>query len=170
MFLRSAATPITLASFLTLAVTGLCLLGGWHRGLVDPVHEAAGVVFVLGGLLHIWVNGRATLAHLRRPAVLAITSVGAAAAVLAVMPIGETGGNPKAVLMKTARVWLGADLDQIAAITHQDREQLARTLGDHGFTLPSRDASLAGIAAASHRNPMEALGILFGSLPSGPRP
>lgn len=75
MAIRTLATPMTIASFITTCTTGTLMLFGFHGGLIGTVHEVASMIFVLSSVLHIFVHFKSTLLHLKRPVGAALALV-----------------------------------------------------------------------------------------------
>ncbi|BDU74068.1 DUF4405 domain-containing protein [Mesoterricola silvestris] len=156
MSLKSFATPLTIASFITSAATGLLMFFGVKAGLVVPVHEWVSILFVAGGILHVVANGRATLAHLRRPVGATLACVCTVVAVAAVLP-SRGGANPHHVLRQSMDALLDTDIQGVAALTKRPEREVKEGLARAGFTAPDGAASLRAIAKASGRPPLELL-------------
>lgn len=162
MKLRALATPLTLAASIPLCVTGLCLLLGWRGGLVDPVHEVSSLLFLAGLALHVAVNGRATLAHLKRPlgrwlcaglALLTLLTLGS-------MGHGE-GSNPHAQARRAMELMLDADLPTLARLTRRPEADLQQALAREGVGRVAPGASLRTLAQANGRDPRHLLGAVL---------
>jgi uncharacterized membrane protein len=165
MTIRSFATPITIASFLTVAVTGLLMLFGVHGGMMGLAHEISSVIFVLGSILHIVVNLRPTLAHLKRP-------VGATLAVLfllftavAMAPLEHNKVDHRQAFMRSSELLLGLTPQELGSVTHQDKAAILQDLAKAGFKVEDENATLKAIAASNHREAFEALGAAMASVP-----
>lgn len=66
--IRTIATPLTTASFLTVAVTGLFMLFHLSAGLIRPLHEIASLL-VIGSILHIILHWGALVQLLKNQAI-----------------------------------------------------------------------------------------------------
>ena len=92
--LRQCATPLSLVSFLAVAVTGILMLLGVRGGSLGDVHEWLGVIFVAALVLHLVRNWRGVLAMLsaqRNKIIIGATGVIAAAFILISLPFGSGG-------------------------------------------------------------------------------
>lgn len=83
MGLRAWATPLTIASFAIMAVTGLLMFLRLDMGAHKPLHEWAGLVFVAAVTLHLALNWRPFRLHLRRTLPRALIALALAALVIA---------------------------------------------------------------------------------------
>lgn len=159
MKLRSIASPLTIASFIVVATTGLCLFFGYRGGLVDPIHEIASLLFVLGCVLHIVVNWKPVVLHIKRPLGAILTGVFLLITVIAVVPHDDAagGGNP---VRKSVALLLDADLSVLAALTKKSEAVLQERLKRLEISA-APGVSLRQMASASHKNPMAALSVLL---------
>ncbi|NTV73884.1 MAG: DUF4405 domain-containing protein [Holophaga sp.] len=164
MNIRTFATPLTIASFITICITGLAMLFGYHQGLISKVHEIVSVVFVLSSMLHVQLNWKSTLAHLRRPLGAALAVLCLALAAVSAVPFGQ-GGNPKGGLFKAAGVLLNLNLQELATLTRQPKDRIEASLRDAGFPVQAEGASLKAIALANHKQPLEAVSATLAGLP-----
>lgn len=95
MSLRSWATPLTVGSFLLIAVTGVLMFFHLETGLSKVAHEWLGWVLVVAVGAHVWLNWRAFNIYFKRPVALSIMAGAAALLVAAlVVPTGDTGAVP----------------------------------------------------------------------------
>ncbi len=94
MKLRSIASPLTIAAFISVAVTGLLMFFGYHGSLIRLVHEWASLIFVVGAVLHIACNWKPMLAYCKRPVGAVLLVIFLVATLVAIFPNGEFGwGN-----------------------------------------------------------------------------
>lgn len=163
MSLRIYATPLTIGSFLAVSVTGICMLLGYRNGLVDPLHEVSSILFLVGSVLHIILNKRPTLAHLKRPLGAMLLAGFAIVSALALIPMGHRGNDPGTLLRQMSEVVLDAHLHDVAALTGQPEPELMSRLAAAGFGTVQPAASLREIADANHKHPFDVLGAVLPS-------
>ncbi|HPQ71474.1 MAG TPA: DUF4405 domain-containing protein [bacterium] len=158
--MRSIASPLTIASFLGVAVTGLCLFFGVHSGFLKQAHEILSLIFVLGSVLHIAVNWKATVTHLRRPLGVVMAVLVVIVTVVAFVPHGDEGrgGNP---VRKSVALMMDSDLTVVAALTNKTEPELRELLRLNGIEIAQADGTVRQIAAASNQNPMKVLSVLL---------
>lgn len=155
--LRPWATPLTIGAFVLMAVTGLLMFFHVQIGLVKLAHEWLSLVMVSAVGLHIVINWRAFKRYFSQKAAIAIISLFALLTVTA-MAIPQAGGLSGGADRQAVNLLLDLPLNTLATITHGNTDTLQAKLTQQGFTVTDPNASLRQIAAASQRNPMEALG------------
>jgi len=116
--LRKYATPLSLASFIGVGLTGLSMFFGVRGGTLRNVHEWLGAIFVAAPAPHLARNWRGVTAMLKTPPGMAIAGgLGAATVllILAAVPFAGTGlhgghhghgpwrGSRRAAFRRTAR-------------------------------------------------------------------
>ena len=161
--LRSIATPLTIASFVGVAVTGVSLLLGVRGGLVTPVHEISSIFFVIGSVLHIVVNSKATLSHLRPLRGKLLLLPFALLAFIALLPIGSSGGKgPMIAVGRSATSLLqNATLGEIAQLSHRPSAELLVALRQGGLSVNDTNATVSAIASANQQEPLAVLNMLL---------
>jgi uncharacterized membrane protein (UPF0136 family) len=165
MKLRTIATPLTIGSFILVCATGLCLLFGFRGGLVDPLHELSSIVLVIGVALHVVVNWKATLAHLRRPWGLGLAGVFATLSIVAVLSLGYDGRDGKAreIARGSMELLLDSDLREIASVTHRSESELVGILSKEGYSRFEANPTLRDLSRANGKEAMQALALLLRS-------
>lgn len=159
MNVRTFASPLMIAAFLAVAVTGILMLLGYREGLVTPVHEWSSLIFVLGAVLHIAIHWKPTLAHVKRPLGAALLALFLLITMIAVIPQGQgSGGNPG---HKSIGLMLDADLATLARLTKTSEQVLLMRLNANGFSAPTPTSTVRQIAASAQRNPMKVLNVLL---------
>lgn len=89
---KAALSPFVAVAFLVLSATGILLFFHLPSGPVKVLHEWFGWLFVIGGTLHVLLNGRPLLAYLRQR--VGLISVGCALVfVVALFAAGSHGPN-----------------------------------------------------------------------------
>ena len=83
------------------------------------------------------------MAHLKRPlgAVLAVMFI--LVSIVAVLPTGGKGNNPRRGLMQAGEVVLGLNLQELAAISHQSQDSIRNNLTRSGFVILDEHAKVA---------------------------
>jgi len=163
--LRTFATPLTIASFITLGTTGILMLLGSHGAAINSAHEISSIVFGAGSVLHIAVNFKPTLAHLRRPLGAALALIFVAITVYALVHSGDRKGNPRKAFMQASEVLLNLTPGQIASASNVPQGQVIKGLNDAGFQVADPHATLRSIALASHREPFDAIASATRDIP-----
>ena len=164
--LRSLATPLTIGSFITLGVTGLCMLAGYRQGLIDPLHELSSIVFVAASVLHIIVNWKPVRTHLRRPLGAVLAACFVVATAFALIPTtSHRGSDPRRVFSQAADALLDSDLQGLAKVTQRPEPELVQDLVRAGFSTVDPSANLRAIARANQKSTLE---ILAAVLPEKP--
>ena len=91
--LRKFATPLTIGASLLLGVTGILLFFRANTGLNKLAHEWVGPAFVAIVALHVAVNWRPFVAHLKCPLGQAAAVLFAALLALSFLPLGGGQGQ-----------------------------------------------------------------------------
>ncbi|MDY0002786.1 MAG: DUF4405 domain-containing protein [Polyangia bacterium] len=166
--LRSWVTPITIGSFLLLAVTGLLLFFKMRGGLIVVAHEWLSPIFVVGAGLHIWLNWGAVRANLSRARGIIIVGLFAALLLFSITPGKEIAerarehdwkhGHVQEVIgRKAAGVLLQARISTVAELTGRSPQHLRDSLALHGVRVTSDDMTLADAARQSKVSPVRVL-------------
>lgn len=154
MTLRSWATPLTVAAFLLISVTGILLFFHLETGLSKAAHEWLGWFLVVGVAAHLWLNWRAFTTYFKRPAAMAIMGAGGLALVASLLvPAGEGGAVPvRQVLGSLTK----APIATLAVLAGKDEASLLASLtADH----PDATAEQS-LTDLSDGNPEAAIGLL----------
>ncbi len=160
MKIRSIATPLTIAAFLGLASTGICMLLEIRGGLVNPIHELSSIAFLIGSALHIIVHREAIKRHLKTKIGISLTIIFAviASASLAsvVAPIGEKDGKEVVFHMI-----LEAKISDLAVIAKQNPDEILQRLSAMNLKGVSKDATLLSISKENNESPFEIMEEAF---------
>lgn len=160
MTLRTIATPLTIGSFIVVCLTGLFMLFG-IRGLTGPVHEVTSILFVVGSILHIVINWKPTLNHLKKPLGATLAIAFTLISVASVIPMGGKRQNPKQVLGQAGEVILDQNLQGAAVITKQSEQELMGKLIQAGFKAVDSKATLREIAKANGQTSLVTLAAIL---------
>ena len=135
---RTWATPLTMGSFLLIAVTGILMFFEWERGLMTVVHQWFSWLLVAGAVGHIAVNIRPLKNHLKsywgKASVLAFAAI----LVLSVSSWGTITGPQ--IKRPIEQALVAAPLSALAGLTGTSPEALLQRLATRG------------IAAAGHQS------------------
>ncbi|HOX51616.1 MAG TPA: DUF4405 domain-containing protein, partial [Fibrobacteria bacterium] len=133
---RTIATPLTIAAFLAVGITGLCMLLDLKGGYVKGLHELAGILMVLASVLHVWVNRVLLVKHLKSwvGAVLAVAAL--VLVIVAVVGPGKSAsvdrGGMSRRLVETA---MGAELKRVAILAGKTPSQAVTQLRGKGLVV-----------------------------------
>jgi len=165
---RKWVTPLTAGSFLLMGITGIFMFFNIRPGLVSPLHEWLGILFVASVLLHLWLNWKPMKAHWHRPLGKALVLLFAVLTALAfVIPSFEHEGPDGPLTGRTIHVVLPAllkapvgQLAGVAGITPAEAHQRLQAIGlkDTSDTTP-----LSKMAQAGGISPDKALLAIFAS-------
>ncbi|HPY40679.1 MAG TPA: DUF4405 domain-containing protein [Thiolinea sp.] len=155
--LRPWATPLTIGTFLLMAVTGLLMYFHVQIGLVKTAHEWLSIFMVGAVSLHLVVNWRVFKRYFSQKVALAIIGLFAVLTVTA-MALPQQGGERGGADRQAANLLLNLPLTKLAEISNKSADNIQTNLTQQGFTITDPNATLRQIAEASKRNPMEALG------------
>ncbi len=86
---RAWASPLTAITFLAVAGTGIYLLADERAGPIRHLHEMAGILFVVAGVIHLIINWRAMLARFRSRVALAALAGAVALSLLLLLTPGQ---------------------------------------------------------------------------------
>lgn len=156
---RGWATPVTIGAFFLLAVTGGLMFFHLDRGLNKLAHEWLGWLLVAGVAAHAAVNWVPFKRYFTRPLGGAIIGV---LVLLTALSFWQPAGARKAPPARQAsQALLAAPLDLVAPVLRLDEAALRARLARQGFTVPDGRPTLAEVARASAREPLQALGAAF---------
>lgn len=164
---RVWVTPLTIGSFLLVAITGLLMLVKVRGGLITPAHEWLSLIFLAAGILHLIVNWGATVACLKRTSGWLI--VGAFVILIGLVtaplgfddPHGSHGGDPT---RQVTTLLLEAPCSTLAPLAGLRPDELRTRLAAQGITVADDGVPLAVAAEQSHVPPRAALAALLSAL------
>jgi hypothetical protein len=142
---RDWITPITMAAFGVLAVTGVSMFFHVNTPLGEGVHEWLSWLLVAAVVGHVAVNWMGLRRHLAGWRARAALGIGAVVLTVTFVPLGQGGGKPPFAAPMQALA--DAPLPLLAQVAKTTPEQLRERLRSAGLT-PTSDAdtvhSLAG--------------------------
>lgn len=156
MKIRTIATPLTTASFLTVAVTGLFMLFHLSAGLIRPLHEIASLLFVIGSILHIILHWGALVQLLKKPGNLFLIILFSAITLFAIF---VPTGNHYPPFHESFSALMQADITTVAKLTGQTSESITQKLTAQGYTIPNPNATINEIAQQNNKETAEVLNI-----------
>ena len=143
--LRSWATPLTIAAFLIMGVTGVLMFFHLETTLGKVIHEWAGWLLVIGVGAHLILNWRAFSTYFRRPLPATIMGVGALMLALTFLPVGpsQDSGDISRIAVSALS---GGQIETLAALAGSDTATVLAELGAAGIEAQAADtpASLSG--------------------------
>jgi hypothetical protein len=127
---RVWATPLTIAAFILMAVTGVLMFFGWRRGLTSEVHEWFSWLFLAGAFGHIFANIRPFTSHLKSR--WGRISIAATVVLLTVCILPFHGPHQlRGVVQQSVR---DAPLSTLASLANVAPEDLQNRLKAHGIS------------------------------------
>ena len=158
MTFRESATPLTIGSFLLIAVTGVLMFFHLDSGLNKLAHEWLGWAMIAAVGLHAIVHVKSFQRYFKRPAALAL--IGAFVVLLAASFISPGGKADKPPHVLAAQAVLDAPLENVAILAHKDTQKLLGQLQAEGFAA-NIGRSLRDASGNDRGRQMKALGIAF---------
>lgn len=155
--LRKWATPLTVASFLIMGVTGTLMFFHLETTLGKVVHEWASWAMLVGVGAHLVLNWRPFASYLKRPLAAGIMAVGAGLVALTFLPIGPEGGNPTMAVM---RAMGQADVETVIALSGQELDAGLAALKAAGFEATG-DQPLQVLTGGDRGAQFEVINALF---------
>ncbi len=130
--LRRYATPITIGSFLLMAVTGVLMFFHLNSGLNKLAHEWTGMVMIAAVFLHVALNWRAFMLYFKRPLALVLMAGFAGALSLSFFNLGakQGGGRPD---LAAVRLLAQAPVEVLAPVLGTDTNGLIKALEARGY-------------------------------------
>ena len=155
--LRRWATPLTIASFLIMGVTGTLMFFHLETTLGKVVHEWAGWAMLVGVGAHLALNWRPFTTYLKRPLAMGIMGVGTALLVMTFLPLGPEGGNP---MMAVVQAVEQADMETVIALSGQELDAGLTALKEAGFEVEAGQ-SIRDLAEGDRGVQMQMIQTLF---------
>lgn len=155
---RQWSTPLTIGSFVLMAVTGVLMFFHVDSGLNAGAHEWCAWLFMIGVAGHVTANFRPFKHHVK-------SGLGRASVALFMLLLGASffawGVHTGAQLLAAIRADLiGAPLSTLALIRHTTPEQLQRSLQAHGISA-SKEQTVRQIAGPGGGQQLHVLELVF---------
>lgn len=158
MTYREWATPLTIGSFLLIAVTGVLMFFHLDSGLNKLAHEWLGWAMLAAVGLHIAMHFKSFKRYFTYSASLVI--IGTFIMLLAVSFIAPPGKPGKPPHVMAVQAMLDAPLEKVAAVAGKDTPTVLAQLRAAGFTAEA-DLSLRHASGPERAKQMQALGLIF---------
>ena len=159
LILRRWATPLVIAAFLVSAVTGLLLFFHLETGLNKPAHEWIGLIFVAGGIFHVFANWPLFTGYFKKVMPAVVIAIGGVILVASFFA-GGTEGGPSGVRAMIAALG-NARLSIVAELAGVTPDALAAEVTALGYAVPNADATVADIAGSDGEARMRVLEAAF---------
>lgn len=163
MNIRAIATPLTIGSFILMAVTGVLMFFHKDMGLNKAAHEWLSWAFLASVALHLFGNMTAFTRYFKSP--LALGLIGIFIAILAgsFFIEGKKGGSPVRGMITKVQ---SAPIEALSPLTGQSPDEMVVALNANGFVVENAKQSIKDIANGDKEKSEAALGVLFAN--SGP--
>jgi len=157
---RSSITPVTTASFVIVALTGILMLVDVKSATIKELHEMVSILFVVAAGVHLAVNWSCFASYLRKPLTIVLAVVVAVLVVL--MFTGSGGGSHggRSPMEIFARIE-AASLAQAAPVLGISVEESVALLKAKGLQVSNESQSIAEIARNSDKPAMEVISSLL---------
>lgn len=168
MNVRSFATPLTIAAFLSVGITGLCMLLDYKGGFVENLHELSGILMLTASVLHLWVNKAMLLKHVQSKVGAALAILSLVVLIIALLPLGgkssEGKGTASRRLMEVAT---RADLKGVAILAHKSPSVAVTELRAKGLVVESENLTIEELARRNKRSTSEVLSLVLPAATEG---
>lgn len=166
--LRKFATPLTIASFTIVGVTGVLWYFHQVTGVAKWMHEVIGLAMVVIVALHVILNWRAFQTYFKRPLALVIVALGLVLTMGAyVWPDDQAarGGPPN---MAAVGPFADETLATLAPIYNTTVEDLMARLEAAGITRATAQSTIEDLVGRTGRAQMDAFSAMAGNMSRGP--
>ncbi|MEZ5676100.1 MAG: DUF4405 domain-containing protein [Thalassovita sp.] len=117
--LRKYATPLTIGSFILMAVTGTLMFFHLNTTFNKVAHEYLGIVMIAAVVLHLVLNWRAFTTYFKRPLAMGIMGIFILALGLSFIPSSQKGGRPE---FGAVRMVISAPVSTLAPMLGTDTQ------------------------------------------------
>ena len=129
--LREWATPLTVGSFVIMAVTGILMFYHTSTGTQRFLHEWVGWVMVFAVALHLIPNWRPFLGHLKRPVAQGILAVSAVVVAVSFLPLVNTSSPMRLIAQSMG----DARIETVIELSGRELDEGLIVLEQAGFTV-----------------------------------
>jgi len=157
MNLREWATPITIGSFLLIAVTGVLMFFHLNIGLNKPAHEWLSWALLIGVGLHAWANWGAFKRYFQKRQAQVLIGVFLLVLGFSFLPLGTGGGRQG--FNRATDALLDAPISLVAQVAGKSPQAVVNQLGQAGITVTTEQSLRQG--AANREQQMQALSLVF---------
>jgi len=156
--LRTWSTPLTIGSFILMAVSGVLMFFDVVPGYVSFAHEWFSWLFLVGAGGHIAVNFRAMAKHLKSNRGRASVAIFALALVVSMFSFGHITAPQLKWPISNALV--EAPLSALAGVTRTDSGELVSRLAKHGIRA-TPEQNVKNLAEKHDVDEFHILGLVF---------
>jgi hypothetical protein len=158
-FLRNYATPLSMAAFLGVGVSGVMLFLGVRNHSLSEIHEWIGVLFVVAGIMHFIRNWQGIKAMLLKTQGKIFTGLGVIAVVAMLFASfggdggrhgGGPGGGHYGPMGTTVSRLAQAPISKLAPALGLTSEEAIARLRKSGVAVAGPGQSLNEISASQH--------------------
>jgi hypothetical protein len=156
--MKSWAGPLTIGSFLVVAVTGVLMLCHATTSSIKHMHEVISLVFLVGAVAHIAVNWKTFLAYFRKPGSVAVIAIFLILGAVSLFPHGsQSGRDPRRGMLSALEQ---SSLNLIAQVVKSDLQSVKTALEANGIPIRDGEQTLLEIASESKKSSMEIMAIV----------
>lgn len=163
--LRKYATPLSMAAFLVLGVTGVLMFLHIRNHQMGELHEWFGIAFVVIVLLHLIRNIKSLGMLIRQKrtwiVVVLIAGGGLAAVGASFATAGDSLGNPRAAQAEAIARLSDAPIATMAPALGLTSDEVIARLAHNGAPGATPDMSLNQVAKTAHTPPQSIYLLLF---------
>ncbi len=158
-YLRKWATPLTMATFLITAITGIVLF--FHAGgqLAHVAHEWVGWAVSVVFMFHMALNWRAFTTYFKRPLAMSIMVIGVAVTIWTSWPQSTDTTMPSTRAMFGAMQ--NAPITTVAELAGQTPDELIAGLKAAGFEGAGPNETISKLSGGDRGLAFKALGLAF---------
>jgi hypothetical protein len=157
--LRDWATPITTGAFVLSAVTGIMLFFKLEFHLIKHMHEWLSWFLVIGTILHLIANGRASMRYLSKPTGKFILILFLLLTCASFLPIDVKHGEHPS--KKISEAIIQSPLSEVAQIADHPLNEAINILKSKGIQAANQEQTIREIAAQNHTSPLAILDAIF---------
>ena len=158
--LRPWATPLTIAAFFIMAVTGVMMFFHINTTLGKVLHEYASWLMVIGVAVHLVLNWRPFTTYFKRPVAATVVGAGALLLALSFLPLGPNTSGIEEMDQIAMGAMMGGQIETLAILAGSDTEIVLAQLGAAGFEARASDTP-AGLAAGDRMKQAEIVTTIF---------
>lgn len=156
---RQWATPLTIGTFVLMAVTGLLMFFHLDQGLNKVAHEWLGWAMVVAVVLHVVPNWPAFKRHLMQPTGRVLIGVFVLLLGLSFLSVGDQKSEPG--FAPPLRAMAQVPLSTLAPVLKLSPDELRTRLGAAGVTVTADTQTLAELVGPDLRQQIGTLNTLL---------
>ena len=158
--LAGISTPVTIGSFIVIAITGMLMFFHFELGIIKLANEWIGWIFLIAALIHgFLLHQKSFKQHLKQKLSAGLIAAGVMITLMtAIIPL-EQQGTP--AFLRAEVALFTADLEKSAAVLELTKEQLVTLLTSQGLVVADSDTSLQKIAEKNQMDRKNVMGLLL---------